>query len=246
MPGRSYMHLVLFDIDGTLTESQAIDSDLYMRSLVEACGFEGVSPDWATYRHTTDSGILRELFESQRGRVPTDQEVASFRHHFVEAVARAAARTPFREIEGAGRLLEHLGRIPSYWLGLATGGWSDSARCKMRSAGMNYDAFPAASADDGVSREEIMQAAVTRVIERARGRHPRSIVYVGDAIWDARACKRLGVPFVGIGVGTHAQMLRTEGAAAVFADYSDLDAVCAALARASRATPSATLFEAIR
>jgi phosphoglycolate phosphatase-like HAD superfamily hydrolase len=27
------------------------------------------------------------------------------------------------------------------------------------------------------------------------------VVYVGDGLWDVRACVRLGLPFVGIGAG---------------------------------------------
>jgi phosphoglycolate phosphatase-like HAD superfamily hydrolase len=217
-------HLVLFDIDGTLTQSQSIDSEIYLQTLSELFGFNGLNSDWSTYRHTTDSGILREVFETQLGRGPTVEEIETFRAHFVNAIANAASATPFREIAGAGRVLHHISALPSHFVGLATGGWRDSARCKMRSAGLDYDAFPSASAEDAEARASIMKIAIGRMTARAGGRRPDTIVYVGDGIWDARACRELKVPFLGIGAGAHAEVLRAEGATEVFEDYSDLKA----------------------
>ncbi len=227
------MHLVLFDIDGTLTHSNAIDDDIYLRSLAEIFGFTGLQGDWSAYRHTTDSGILQEIFESRLGRGPSIAEVDKFRRHFVDAIAAEAARTPFREIKGARLALSRIGTLSSTCVALATGGWSDSARCKMRSAGMNYDAFPAASADDAHARTAIMRTAVDRAVSRM-GRGPDGIVYVGDAVWDARACRQLGVPFVGISADSDAETLRAAGAQAVFADYSDIAEFCSALQHALR------------
>ena len=225
------MHLVLFDVDGTLTHSQSIDAEIYLRSLAEVFGFADVDSDWSSYSHTTDSGILHEIFESRFGRAPTPSELSAFRTHFVDAIAAAAIHTPFREIGGARQALNHLAESAFYRVGLATGGWSDSAGCKMRSAGMHYDAFPAASADDAMSRVSIMQIAIDRVIAHGDGHHPDSIVYVGDGIWDARACRQLKLPFIGIAAGTHAEKLRQEGAHAVFPDYTGIAEFCAALAR---------------
>jgi phosphoglycolate phosphatase-like HAD superfamily hydrolase len=224
--------LILFDIDGTLTHSQSIDAEIYLRSLAEVFGFTNVDSDWSTYNHTTDAGILKELFEIRLGRVPTPAEVAAFRSHFVGAIAVAAAQMPFREIDGASQLLSHLAKSPSYAVGLATGGWADSARCKMGSAGLDYDAFPTASADDARSRVSIMQIAIERSTSHVGGLRPDSIVYVGDGVWDARACRQLNLPFIGIAAGPHAERLRAEGAGAVFSNYADIAGFCTALARA--------------
>ncbi|HUN25608.1 MAG TPA: HAD family hydrolase [Steroidobacteraceae bacterium] len=229
------MSLVLFDIDGTLTHSQSIDSELYLRSLAAVFGFTEIRSDWSAYRHTTDSGILAEIFEERMQRAPTPQEAAGFRAHFVGAIAATAAREPFREIAGAARILHRLAAEESLGIGLATGGFGESARCKMMSAGLEYDRFPAASADDALARIEIMRLAAERV--RAR-MGPRSgcgserFVYIGDAIWDARACRELGVPFIGIAQGSAADALVRAGARAVFADFRDADAFCAALTAA--------------
>jgi phosphoglycolate phosphatase-like HAD superfamily hydrolase len=53
-------------------------------------------------------------------------------------------------------------------------------------------------------------------------------VYFGDGVWDARACRDLRIPFVGIGSGARAELLRAEGAVAVMADYAEIATVAAA------------------
>jgi len=50
-----------------------------------------------------------------------------------------------------------------------------------------------------------------------------SAVYVGDGVWDARASRRLGIPFIGVATDGQAARLTAEGAARVFTDYSDTD-----------------------
>ena len=52
------MNLVMFDIDGTLTQTCAVDAACYVEAVMEVTGLRAISTDWASYRHTTDSGIL--------------------------------------------------------------------------------------------------------------------------------------------------------------------------------------------
>lgn len=92
----------------------------------------------------------------------------------------------------------------------------------MASAGMCLDDYPSASADDAHDRESIMKNSMQRAIER-HGMPFVSTVYVGDAIWDARACHTLSIPFIGIGSGERAARLVSEGAVCVFQNYSDTD-----------------------
>lgn len=219
------MRLVLFDVDGTLTVSQSIDTVLYARSLSEVFGFENVDTDWSVYRHTSDIGILQELFVTRLNREPAAAEIEAFRNHFVQAIDAAAAVQPFEEIKGAKRVLAHLRSLPTHRIGFATGGWSTSAQRKLKSAGLHFDGLPFASSDDAAARTDIMRIA----IERAGMRPTDSIVYIGDAVWDARACRELQIPFIGIGAGDDARRLIEEGARAVFADYSDLPRFCAML-----------------
>jgi phosphoglycolate phosphatase-like HAD superfamily hydrolase len=216
------MHLVMFDIDGTLTETMKVDEECFVRSLADVYGFTGVETNWLRYKHTTDSGIFHEIHLARTGRPPSVVEVSHFRQHFVALLGRAASNSAFATITGARELLSGLADSAEYRVSLATGGWRDSARIKMASAGMCFDDYPAASADDAHDRESIVKISLQRAVVRHETPFV-STIYIGDGIWDARACRALGIPFIGIGSGGRAVRLASEGAVRVFGDYSDAD-----------------------
>jgi phosphoglycolate phosphatase-like HAD superfamily hydrolase len=220
--GPQAMHLVMFDIDGTLTETTQTDEECFVRSLTEVCGFSGVETDWSSYKHTTDSGIFHELYVARVGQPPSVAEISHFRQHFVELLTEASSVVAFSPIAGARQLLSCLDRSAEHRVSLATGAWRDSARIKMASAGLCFDDYPAASADDARDRESIMRLSMQRAVAR-HGAPFVSTVYIGDGVWDARACRTLGIPFIGIGSGLRATRLASEGAVRVFQDYSDTD-----------------------
>ena len=216
------MRLVIFDIDGTLTQTMKADEECFVRSLDAACGFSNVDTDWSRYKHATDSGIFREIYETRTGRLPSPSEASQFRQHFIQLLAAASSQSPFAPVAGADRLLSRLAQGGSHRVSLATGGWRDSARLKMASAGMCFDDHPAASADDALDRESIMRLSRQRAAERY-GESFACTVYVGDGVWDARACRSVGIPFIGIGTGSRATRLSAEDAVCVFPDFSDAD-----------------------
>jgi phosphoglycolate phosphatase-like HAD superfamily hydrolase len=216
------MHLVMFDIDGTLTETMKVDEECFVRSFQDVFGFADIDTDWSHYPRTTDSGIFHDVFMGRIGRSPTGQEVSRFRQYFIQLLAAASSRSPFAPVAGADGLLSRLTLGGSHWVSLATGGWRDSARLKMASAGMCFDDHPAASADDALERESIMRLSRQRAAERY-GESFTCTVYVGDGVWDVRACRSVGIPFIGIGTGSRATRLSAEGAVCVFPDFSDVD-----------------------
>jgi phosphoglycolate phosphatase-like HAD superfamily hydrolase len=67
------------------------------------------------------------------------------------------------------------------------------------------------SHDPFLSRADIIRAAVAEA-----GGSLDEAVYIGDGLWDLRACERLGIPF--IGVGHRKERLRKAGAMHVLDD----------------------------
>ena len=72
------MHLVMFDIDGTLTETTKVDEECFVRSFKDVFGFADLDTDWSHYPHTTDSGIFHDVFTSRIGRSPTRRTFRDF------------------------------------------------------------------------------------------------------------------------------------------------------------------------
>lgn len=214
------MRLVIFDVDGTLTDTMAVDTQCFLRTFAEAYGFANINSDWSRYKSATDGGIFQEIFESRRGRAPSAAETEHFRDHLVTLFRFAAQEKVFAAVPGAPDLLVRLKESDRYRVALATGCWADSARVKMTSAGMCYDDYPSASADDAPDRETIIKLAMERACRREEETFPIA-VYVGDGVWDARACRHVGIPFIGVGVGNQAEELSKEGAVHVFGDLAD-------------------------
>lgn len=215
------MRLVIFDIDGTVTQTMKADADCFVRSLAEVCGFRDVDTDWSGYRYASDSGVFHEIHEARTGRLPSAFEISRFRQHFVGLLEQMSSEAPFTAVRGASLVLSRLADSAEHRVALATGAWRDSARLKMASAGLCYDDYPAASSDDALDRDSIIRLSIERAVERY-GR-PGSMVYVGDGVWDARACSRVGIPFIGVATDGRAEQLRAEGAVRVFPDLSDAD-----------------------
>ncbi|MEH2404456.1 HAD family hydrolase [Nostoc sp.] len=51
------MKLVMFDIDGTLTESNSLDDESYLQALHEVFGFSEILSDWTSYINTVQLSI---------------------------------------------------------------------------------------------------------------------------------------------------------------------------------------------
>jgi phosphoglycolate phosphatase-like HAD superfamily hydrolase len=227
------MHLILFDIDGTLTLTNEVDNRCYLCALGEALGTTEIDTDWAKYPNVTDSGITSALWKARYGAPPASERLDTVRERFVALLEEAFAHDPStcRAVPGAAGILAALAERASFAVGLATGGWRESARLKLRHAGLDGRDFPLASASDAHAREAIMTLAAERVAASWGVAHFQSIVYVGDAVWDVRAARNLGYHFIGIGSAERAERLRGEGARCVLADYSDQTAFFNAVAQ---------------
>lgn len=215
------MGTILFDIDGTLTDTMDVDTRCFLQAFVDVCGFNDVDSDWSLYKNTTDAGIFHEVFESRRRRAPTASETVQFRDYLVALFRSAALQAPFVPIPGAPELLARLKELNENRIGLATGSWSDAARIKMAGAGLSYDDYPEASADDAPDRETIVRIAAARTAGNTC-KWNRTI-YVGDGVWDVKMSRLLDIPFLGIGVGAQREKLMAAGASYVLPDFADLD-----------------------
>ncbi len=226
------MKIIMFDIDGTLTRTEVAEGQCFIQALQDVFGFSHVSDDWSIYPHCTDSGILEALFQERRGHPPSAVEVAEFQSWFITLLAAEAEARPFHPIEGACEMLGQLLAMPDVAVSLASGAWECSARIKLASAGLNFPQIPGAFSDDSHSREAIMQTSLSRAANAHARQDFDSVIYVGDGVWDARACRALDWPFIGIAHDPERiERLRAGGAREVFASYAQGDLFLDALKR---------------
>jgi phosphoglycolate phosphatase-like HAD superfamily hydrolase len=217
--------LAIFDIDGTLTNTNNIDDECFVKALSEAHAINEISRDWASYTHTTDSGITLEIFQDRFGRDPEVSELDKFKSCFVENLNQQyhSDSSNFTAIAGASVALTKLKGETDWAVAIATGCWRESALLKLRAAMIDINGIPAAFAEDGLSREEILQSAVSKSLEQYRLSRFTKTVSIGDGLWDVRTARRLSFTFLGIGSEESAAILNRAGAKHIIEDFTDYD-----------------------
>jgi len=209
------MHLVMFDIDGTLVDSDDFDGRLYVEAVKDVLDIQ-LDDDWSKYRHVTDSGILDEVLA--KGMSSEDRFVLQLEveRAFIEKVTAYLDdhNGCLSEIPGAKSFMDELQARPDVSVALATGGWRKTAVLKLHAIGVETESMPMASASDSVSRIEIMKVAEERT--RDRGEVTRK-TYFGDGPWDKAASSQLGYDFIAIGDGVDHHT--------AFSDFTNLDGI---------------------
>jgi phosphoglycolate phosphatase-like HAD superfamily hydrolase len=221
--------LAVFDIDGTLCDTNSVDDACFVQAVAELIGLEASQIDWSDAPHITDSGLLDWLCAKHRFRPLEPSDLDRVLGRFIELLHERAAASPhlFRAIPGAPEALASLADV-DWDIALATGGWRHSAQFKLSQIGVDADAFVLATANDAMKRADIVQVAVHQAETRLRMPYTR-VVSLGDGPWDVSTAIELGIPFVGIGSGERASRLRQAGAGIVLENMLDLSAFHAAL-----------------
>ncbi len=229
------MHLVIFDIDGTLTQTGALDAECFLKVMRQHVEFDEQSVDWNMFEHVTDEGIARSLLERNGHRADIDSALAQIREEFVIRLEETVSQIGVEPVPGAIEMVERLTQSSIHLVAVATGAWAASARLKLIEAGIPLKDLPLASSDDSHRRADIIELARQRARSRA-GSSIQSTVYVGDGLWDLRAAGRVGCGFVGVGCGEHAERLQRAGASWVLPHFNNEQECARALDRAAAST----------
>jgi phosphoglycolate phosphatase-like HAD superfamily hydrolase len=217
--------LVVFDFDGTLAKTMGVDSECFVQAFAEALDVRGFSTTWTDYEHVTDEGVTQQIFTERFGRRPLTHEIEKLVSHFVGLLsARCEANSmDFKPVPGAAALVRQLRDGQEWGVALATGAWRRSVQFKIERSGLPITDIPSAFSEDGPSRESTVLAAIDRAASHYRQHRFERIVSVGDAVWDVRTARKLGLPFLGIADEPRADELRRNGASHVIEDYRNVE-----------------------
>src|SRR5437867_4518015 len=141
------MKLAVFDLDGTLAATNAVDTVCFIQAFADA-GIHDLNDNWLEYEHITDLGVTHETFLKRIGRTPTATEVSSIVERFVELLREhhAIDAGRFRQTPGAAALLFNFQESSEWGFAIATGSWSRSGQFKIEAAGLPIDGCPSAFA----------------------------------------------------------------------------------------------------
>ncbi len=227
------MKLVLFDIDGTLLWTDGAGRRSMEGALHEVFGTSGDS----TYRYDgkTDRQIAREQMRAAGfADAQIDPRIPEVLHAYLTRLTaelerdRAAARI----CTGVPPLLDALEAHERATLGLLTGNVADGARRKLAAVGIDVNRFRVnAFGSDHEHRPELPGIAKARALEvMGLDLTGDGIVIIGDTPADIHCGRALGVRAIGVATGRYTvDELKSHNAAAVFADFSDTEAVVHAI-----------------
>ena len=223
LPKGAYMHLIMFDLDGTLLKSNTLDIHCFCGAFSSVMGIENIESDWTDFKYVTDDGIVSEIVSKQLNRPATKKEIFNIRTKILELLQSQTYtnREKFAPIPGALELFCSLREIRNCGIAIATGCWKESAILKLSTAGFDVENLPIATSDDSHRREEIMGMAYTRALDLWGVSEFETVTYIGDGVWDIKASKKMGYHFIGIGFYNNEAKLRQEGASYILNDYSD-------------------------
>jgi phosphoglycolate phosphatase len=227
------MKLVLFDIDGTLLQSDGAGRRAINRALREVFGTSG--PQDYHFDGKTDPQIIRELMRlAGRGDKHIDARMATVLARYLQ-ILREELRAPGfqpRTLPGVPKLLDALEARSEVILGLLTGNLESGARAKLEAVGLAPARFRVgAFGSDHEVRNELPAIAAERTRRELRiDVAGDAIVVIGDTPADLNCGKALGASAIGVATGRFSvEELRLHEPMAVFQDLSDTDAVTRAI-----------------
>jgi phosphoglycolate phosphatase-like HAD superfamily hydrolase len=198
--------LFIFDVDGTLIGGESHDWDCFDRAIETVVGFYPTQEFFDSLPEITAQAIAEASVCAANMEPGTGLE-ERIRDEYLRRLGEVRARDPqgFAPRAGVIQLLAHLSSLAGVNVAIATGDWHSTISFKLAAAGIDVSRFPMATCSDNPRRSEIIRLAAQR-----SGRSLSDAIYIGDGVWDLRACRDLGIRFIGTGSRLH--LLKQDGA----------------------------------
>ena len=208
------MKLIVFDVDGTLVDSQ----DLIVAAQRAAFLAHGLEPPT---RERSLSIVGLSLVQAMRVLVP-DGPAESLAEGYKTAFQRLRADPAYREplFPGAAELLAELSGRDEVVLGIATGKSRRGVAHLLARHGWERVFATIQTADDHPSKPHpaMLEQALAET-----GAAPRDSVMIGDSTVDMAMARAAGIGAVGVSWGYHRpEALRETGAEAIVGSYREL------------------------
>ncbi len=218
------MKFIIFDIDGTLTNTKNVEDRCFKKAFQEVFRINIDNQNWAELANVTDWGITEEIVNREENRFPEQKEYDLFISLFTELLREEMKKdqSQFSEIPGAATFFHLLLNKPEYRLGIATGSWEKSALIKLHAIGIDQAKVTFSNSDYFKSREEIVSDVIDRMKDSNDTKELTSIVYFGDGVWDYKTCKNLNISFIGVDFEEDKKLARL-GATRVIKDYENYE-----------------------
>ena len=207
-------NLIVFDIDGTLTDSVTQHIDTFKEVLIEM-GVAEINDDFKTFKHHTDSFVSKTIFETKLNEEFTPDKFNLFEKGLTEKLSNQT----INEIPGAKVLIDQLQHNPDFGFCFATGSLRRPAEHKLNSIEIPFEDWQLVTSDTIYDREGIVSKAIENAATYYNVTKFERVISVGDGLWDLLTAKNLGLEFIGIGLANK-EVLIKNGAEVVYEDLT--------------------------
>jgi HAD superfamily hydrolase (TIGR01509 family) len=203
---------VLFDVDGTLVDSNYLHVHAWYRAFIEAeVGVEA----WRIHRSIGMDGSTLLATLAENADDDTRSRLKDLHSRYYRETAPLLRRLP-----GARELLVAVDKL-GLQIVLATSAPEDELSLLREVLGSD-DLVSAVTSSNDVDTAKPQPDIVHVALDRA-GVDAGQAVFVGDTVWDVEACERAGVPTIAVlSGGVSRGELEIAGAQAVFENPRDL------------------------
>ncbi len=212
--------LIMFDNDQTLVDSIRISAKAATKAFWETYGihctlleaYEG----GMTVKEALRNGCRKKGVSAEECERKLDDAARNFQRTLVEYSLHEKSVTP---LAGAAKLLGEL-RTSKAKVLVVTGNPVGAAEATLHITGLDKFVDFVIGGDFSPSKADCISKAIVKA--NMDWGSPSRIVFVGDSVIEAKVCKEVGVPFVGIATGFDSKAaLKKAGAKAVFADLRE-------------------------
>ncbi len=186
--------LVIFDIDGTLTDSVP----LYHKVVIDALklmGIGNIDTDFYHYKYHTDSYTLKFNYENFFNKPISTKLMLDFEQILEDELKKYP---PVQEITGAKECVANLLKS-DIAVAFATGSLPKPAILKLEQCDIWHDQNLIATSKISYDRETFVLHAIEEAKTFFNSNQFDSIYSVGDGIWDLQTAQRLNLKFIGVG-----------------------------------------------
>jgi phosphoglycolate phosphatase-like HAD superfamily hydrolase len=209
--------LIVFDIDGTLTDSVIRHQKAFIETLFEI-GVSEINSEFKSFKHHTDSFIAKEIYENNQKKAFSQEKMQQFENGLSERIKLFN----FNEIKGAKELVEKLQKETEFGVCYATGSLREPAEHKLNSIGIEFKEWQLVASDKIYERENIVGKAIKNSSENYEVETFERIISVGDGLWDLLTADNLKLEFIGVGEENR-ELLIQEGAIRVLKDLTEFE-----------------------
>ncbi len=191
------MHLVIFDVDGTLTQTFHGNDNSFLKALSRFIEIEHDYHYYTECPHPTDEAVFQHLFKKITSNDPNADDRSKMQDQFIVELMHKFRHTPgfFDEIPGASKFIKELKQQPDTVLAVSSGCWEKIVRFKLELAQIPLEGMEIIGCDNHPDKPSFTKALIERISQK---HELKRITYIGDSLYDYETTRTLGINFIGI------------------------------------------------